>query len=279
MGEKSLIQWCDATWNPWRGCNKVSPGCAHCYMFRQQKQYGRDPSVVVRAARATFNAPLKWTGPEWEGKKVFTCSWSDWFHEDADAWRDEAWAIVKRTPHLTYQILTKRPERISQCLPKDWDGEDGIGAEGEGYEHVWFGVSAEYQRQFEERVRCLTHNDRIANNMVFVSCEPLLGPIDYWKARVADTVNWFIVGGESGGREARRFDPDWARKLIADLREEHGDDQALYGQVFVKQLGSVWARETGTYSQDSHGGNWDLWPEDLRVRQFPGVVGREAVPA
>lgn len=137
MAERSIIEWTDATWNPWRGCDKVSPGCAHCYMFRDQERYGRDPSTVVRAADPTFYAPVR--KPSWERQRasaivargrhlVFTCSWSDWFHPDADEWRDEAWSIIRDTPASTYQILTKRPERMADHLPDDW---------GEGYPNVW----------------------------------------------------------------------------------------------------------------------------------------------
>src|SRR3990167_5576666 len=98
MAETTGISWCDATWNPFMGCHKVSQGCAKCYMFREMKFYGRDPNVVVRS-KTTFNNPLKWAknGKVNSGAKIFTCSWSDWFIEEADEWRDEAWEIVKNT--------------------------------------------------------------------------------------------------------------------------------------------------------------------------------------
>ncbi len=118
MGLQSHIQWTDATWNPWQGCTKISAGCAHCYMFSEMKRYGKEGSVVVRSAPATFRLPLKKTrGGAWaipSGSRVFTCSWSDFFHELADAWRPEAWAIIKQRPDLIFQILTKRPERIRE---------------------------------------------------------------------------------------------------------------------------------------------------------------------
>src|SRR3954467_13177575 len=123
------------TWNPWRGCTKVSPGCKNCYMFRDQRRYGRDPSQVVRTK--TWREAVRWQKKaEAAGRTdlVFTCSWSDWFHADADAWRPEAWEVVRRCPNLTFQILTKRPERIREHLPADW---------GAGYENVWLGVSVE----------------------------------------------------------------------------------------------------------------------------------------
>src|ERR1700761_9152752 len=115
MGETTGIQWTNKSWNPWQGCRKVSAGCKFCYMFREKEKYGQNGSRIVRS-KTTFTAPLKWKDPS----LVFTCSWSDFFIEEADEWRQEAWDIIKATPHLTYQILTKRPERIGMCLPADW---------------------------------------------------------------------------------------------------------------------------------------------------------------
>jgi protein gp37 len=269
MGNATSIQWTDRTWNPWQGCTKVSPGCAHCYMFRDHERYGKGAlaGVVRRSAPVTFNAPLKWErdllaqarGAQIAPQRVFTCSWSDWFHEDADGWRDDAWAIIRQTPHLTYQILTKRSERIANHLPTDW---------GAGYPNVWLGVSGEYQRQVVERSNALA---MIPARVRFMSLEPLLGPISYFSAENLDAFHWLIIGGESGGKEARRFDPEWARQLIHAARED-GPWRASIGRpvaIFVKQLGSVWAREHR--AKDWHGGDWDEWPADLRVRQFPDV--------
>src|SRR5437870_1240548 len=79
MGQTSAIEWTDATWNPWMGCEKVSPGCAHCYMYREQRQYGHDPAAL-RRSKTKFEEPLRWSSP----RMVFACSWSDWFHPGAD---------------------------------------------------------------------------------------------------------------------------------------------------------------------------------------------------
>src|SRR2546425_12201725 len=114
MGENTNISWTNHTWNPWQGCRKVSPGCKHCYAERLvEDRMGRDFKEIRRSSLTTFNTPLRWK----EKAFVFTCSISDFFIEEADAWRDEAWEIIRQTPYLTYQILTKRPERIEEHLP------------------------------------------------------------------------------------------------------------------------------------------------------------------
>lgn len=234
MSETTAIEWTDKTWNPWYGCTKVSPGCAHCYMYRDKRRFGLDPETVVRS-KTTFNAPLKWR----DRALVFTCSWSDFFHEAADAWRPEAWDIIRRTPHLTYQILTKRPERIAAHLPDDW---------GEGWPNVWLGTSVENQRW----VSRIDHLCAVPARVRFLSCEPLLGPVDLgaalWRPMAMSELpayalndgcsdgiaprgllHWVIAGGESGPR-ARPMELDWARSL---RRQCHTAGVAF----FLKQLG------------------------------------------
>lgn len=188
MGKTTAIEWTNATWNPWRGCLKVSPGCKACYMYREQERYGKDPKVVVRAAPNTFNSPLKWKEP----MKVFTCSWSDFFIEQADDWREEAWSVIHRTPHLTYQILTKRPENILSRLPLAW----------ETYTNVWLGVSVESQK-YLSRAEILTS---IPARVRFISYEPALELVDF--SSVLPTFDWLISGGESG-YNPRPADPSW----------------------------------------------------------------------
>lgn len=280
MGETSAIQWTQRTWNPWQGCAKVSEGCANCYMFRDKRRYGQDPETVVRSSAQTFNAPMKWQREAAAAGRtdlVFTCSWSDWFIRDADAWRPEAWEIIKRCPNLVFQILTKRHGRIAKGLPADW---------GTGYPNVWLGVSAEDQATWDARTRELRE---VPARVRFVSVEPMLGaidptmragehlppcpqsehnrgtwaslPCDCWPHRLG--IGWVILGGESGGREARPTDPAWVRTFLAAC----SDGVAWTPRPFVKQLGSVWAREHK--ARDSHGGDMAEWPADLRVREFP----------
>lgn len=231
MADTTGIEWTDKTWNPWYGCTKVSPGCARCYMYREQTRYRGTPDVVQRS-KTKFAEPLRWKEPA----RVFTCSWSDWFHEDADAWRDEAWDIVRRSPHLVFQILTKRPERIAAHLPKDW---------GDGWPNVWLGTSVENQR-FVERATVLA---RVPAAVRFLSCEPLLGPLSFrWVGDITyrrDPIDgllhsghldllkysyhWVIVGGESGPM-ARPMDLAWARTL----RDQCAEAGVAF---FLKQLG------------------------------------------
>lgn len=233
MGKTTGIQWADSTWNPWRGCTKVSPGCDNCYMFRDQERFGHDPTQVVRCGDGTFRLPLGMAEP----RMVFTCSWGDWFHHEADPWRAEAWDIVRQTPHLTYQILTKRPALIRSRLPKDW---------GEGYPNVWLGVSAEDQRTLELRLPLLC---QIPAALRFLSLEPLLKPVQL--VGLLGLVKWVIVGGESGPG-CRPMDLNWTRLVL---------NQCLFYRVpaFVKQLGG-WPDKRG---------DMDTFPPDLRVRQLP----------
>ena len=133
MGIQSNIPWTNDTWNPWQGCLKISTGCLNCYMFREKKRYGQKPTDIHRSSDQTFVAPLK----KLKGPIVFVCSWSDFFIEAADAWRDEAWQIMRQTPHLFYLILTKRPSNINKRLPSDWH---------KGYPNVGLGVSVENQK-------------------------------------------------------------------------------------------------------------------------------------
>lgn len=218
MAKQSQIEWTDATWNPWYGCSKISAGCANCYMYRDMDRFGMDPWTVQRS-KSKFDEPLRWTEP----RLVFTCSWSDFFHPDADDWRDEAWEIIRTTPHLTYQILTKRPHMIADRLPEDW---------GQGYDNVWLGVSAEDQDYADLRIPPLL---KIPAQIRFVSAEPLLGPINFNHLQpsdppveidslngthglyrphrgVSESIDWVIAGGESG-YHARKTKPDWVRQI------------------------------------------------------------------
>ena len=205
MSDSTIIAWTEHTWNPWRGCTKISPGCAHCYMFTAQTKKGWNPEVVVRTT--TWPDPKRWereAATVGRRARVFTCSWSDWFHDAADQWRDEAWAVIRSCPHLDFQILTKRHERIVDHLPADWGPH--------GYPNVWLGVSIE-NNKFVHRADTLRQIPAVVR---FISAEPLLGPLPSLDLTYID---WLIVGGESGPGY-RPMDLAWARQLRALAKAE-----------------------------------------------------------
>jgi protein gp37 len=259
MAEKTGIEWASATWNPWQGCKMVSPGCAKCYMFRDKRRYGQDPSVVVRSATATFNAPLRWW-KNWQdgrrdknavapGSRIFTCSWSDWFIVNADNWRDEAWRIVRDTPFV-YMILTKRAERIADHLPADW---------GAGYPNVWLMVTCEDQKRANERWR---HLAQVPAAVRGISYEPGLERINWMEmiehAGVLTKPDWIISGGESDP-DPRPFDLEWARATqrfcerfgVAYFHKQHGGN---------KKSNGAWG------GRELDGRTWDEFPQCNEVR-------------
>jgi protein gp37 len=241
MSELTSIQWTDATWNPWHGCRKVSPGCKNCYMFREKRAYGQIPENVVRS-KTTFIDPLRWTAP----RTIFTCSWSDFFIEEADAWRPEAYEIIRATERHTYQVLTKRIERAIALLPDP------------PLPNLWLGVSVEDRKRLS-RVDALRSASAV---LKFLSIEPLLEDLGEIDLRGID---WVIVGGESGP-SARQLDITWVRSIIAQCK-------SAGVACFVKQLGRLYldrGRAVRLF-KDPKGGNPEEWPEDVRVRESPKV--------
>lgn len=234
MGESTSIEWTDATWNPWMGCLKVSPGCKQCYMYRDMKRYGRNPKVVTRS-KTTFNNPLKWVNQKKPGTKIFTCSWSDWFIDQADEWRDEAWDIARQTPQFIYQILTKRPENIADRLPADW---------GDGWPNVWLGVSVE-SKQYLHRA---WHLRDIPAAVRFISYEPALEFVNFNELFMAGGIHWLISGGESG-YDPRPVNLGWfthareacQRHGVAYFHKQNGGNRKIDGAWGGRKLdGRTW---------------------------------------
>ena len=254
MGKNSKISWCDHTINFWQGCHKVSEGCKNCYMFRDKKRYGQDASVVVRSKPATFNKPFSWKDPA----KVFVCSWSDFFIEEADEWRTEAYDIMEQTPHLTYLLLTKRPENIISR----W------GAVQSTLKNIWLGVTTENKEEANKRIPFLIETPAAKK---FLSIEPMIGEISlrwmvawggmatkprHWNESTHHLdglrkLDWVIVGAESGP-DRRPCKIEWVRKIVEQCKEAGVP-------VFVKQL----------HIDGKVSGNMEEWPEDLRIQEFP----------
>lgn len=225
MSANTPIEWTDHTFNIAWGCEKVSPGCAHCYADTLSTRFGQ--SVWGKdKPRRTFGEkhwaePLKWSrAAEKAGvvTRVFCSSMCDVFedHPTIDAEREKLWPLIRETPWLDWQLLTKRPERILPNLPSDW---------GEGYGNVWLGTSVESHR-YLLRAEMLAF---VPARTRFISAEPLLRPLDLTILLSHKRIDWIIVGGESGPK-CRPMQPAWAKALR---------DQCATANVafFLKQLG------------------------------------------
>ncbi|MEW6475252.1 MAG: phage Gp37/Gp68 family protein [Actinomycetota bacterium] len=253
MGDRSAIQWTEATWNPTTGCDRVSPGCDNCYaltlaarlkgMGQPKYQADGDPRTSGPGFRLTLHEdalgiPLRWRA----GRHIFVNSMSDLFHPAVPLdFIRRVLAVARSTPQHTYQVLTKRSQRLA-----------AVAAELDWSPNVWMGVSIENDK-YTFRAR---HLSGVPATVRFLSCEPLLGPL---QSLELNGIDWLIVGGESG-KDARPMDLDWAR----DLRDRCAAAGVAF---FVKQLGTTWSLVEG--HGRTHGGEWERWPGDLRVRQMP----------
>jgi protein gp37 len=351
LGKDTLIQWTRHTFNPWRGCTKVSPGCTHCYAETLSK---RNPAILGRwgpagtrvvASESKWREPLAWDKAaklagerhrvfcasladvfeDWDGPMVGPNGYSVYILPDGRWWpsmaggrpsegglltmghvRERLFRLIRATPNLDWQLLTKRPENIARFWPV---GHEFAGPGATEWPSVWLGTSVEDQAAADERI---PHLLDIPAAVRFLSMEPLLGDV-YFESRVRGYqchllsgemwspahayrpirgIDWVIVGGESGSK-ARPFDLAWARS-IRDQCQKAG------AAFFMKQMG---ARPFDSRGADgfpaahkvcgdppsaadlaamaismelmvvdlkgSHGGDWDEWPVDLRVRQMP----------
>lgn len=216
-------------WNLWHGCIKISEGCKNCYVFRRDALYDIDSKNVYKTQN--FNLPLKkkrdGSYKILAGEHVWTCFTSDFFIEEADNWREDAWKMIKHRKDLTFSIATKRIDRVLQCLPDDWDL---------GYDNVRLLCSVENQKQAELRLpafKQLPFKDKS------IICEPLLGSINLIELLKGDWIEQVIVGGESGDY-ARVCDYDW----VLEIR-----NACLVNNVsFVfKQTGALFVKDGKSY--------------------------------
>lgn len=255
MSDKSAIEWTDATWNPTTGCTKVSPACANCYIertppFRVKGRKFVNGHIPLELHADRLSAPERWRNP----RMVFVNSLSDLFHDDVpDAFIWRVFDTMAATPRHTYQVLTKRPERMRALVPKFAMRHTASDGSGWPLPNVWLGVSAENQRLADERIPLLLATPAAKH---FISAEPLLGPLRlypqwmpvHFKTAFA-RLDWVIVGGESGPR-VRPMDADWLRSLR---------DQCVAEGVafFFKQWGGKTAKSGGRVLD---GRTWDEMP-------------------
>jgi protein gp37 len=301
MGEQTGIEWCHHTFNPWIGCTKVSPGCAHCYaevdtparLARNEGRelWGKDGDRKVKA-ESGWADPLKWARAAWkvgERRRVFCASQGDCLElrDDLAVPRARLLDLIDRTPNLDWLLLTKRPENwreamlaaarlangSASALARDW-------LDGKPPANVWLGVSVEDQQRANERVPKLLETPAALR---FLSVEPLLGPIDLadltcrYGGPYLDALRGIV---EKPGQylSSDRYPPlDWviaggesgpkARRCEAAwVNDVAVQCRAAKVPVFIKQLGS---RSSLGPLRDKKGGDPAEWPPGLRVREFP----------
>ena len=246
MADGSAIEWTEATWNPTTGCDRVSPGCDNCYALALSNRlkamgsakYQRDgdprtsgPGFKLTMHPDSLDVPLRWTAP----RLIFVNSMSDLFHDDVSIdFIERVFDVMRDTPQHTYQLLTKRAQRLSRLANRfDWP------------KNLWMGVSVE-SRRYEFRIN---HLRKVPAAVRFVSAEPLLGPLGEIDL---DGIHWVIAGGESGPR-ARAVEYEW----IAELRDTC---TAAHVAFFFKQWGGRTPRAGG---RELDGEIWDQLPVDV----------------
>jgi protein gp37 len=285
MAETTKIEWAHSTFNPWTGCTKVSPGCANCYAEAWSKRSGivrwgpgqprRRTSAKLWADVERWNAAAAASG---EQHRVFSASLADWLdHEVPVEWLRDLLALVGRTHALTWMLLTKRPElwreRLTAVAELGLPGDPAFARaicgwlEGQTPKNVWIGTTVEDQQRADERIPALL---AIPARVRFLSCEPLLGPVDLrrWLEPEFGTcpscdaglptactcprdIHWIIAGGESGAG-ARPMHPAWANEIREQA--EHADVAFLFKQ-------------------------WGEWAPDTLDRALAGLTGnRQPTP-
>ncbi len=304
------IEWTDETWNPIRARNKqtgglghfcvhASDGCRNCYAERLQPRWGNNirfarqdrEKVDLFLDEKVLVKPLKWQ----RGRKIFPCDMTDFALEDhPDKWLDAIFAVAALSPRHTYQMLTKRAERLYRYMTewpqgsarvhhvfsavhailndaagkKEWSSSDPEFAAAEEavkvwpLPNVWLGVSAEDEKNFEERVYWLRQTPAVKR---WVSAEPLLSEFNPEAALGRGDVDWIVAGGESG--------PKARPCTIGHIRTIVNSCAGAGVAVFVKQLGKVPVNREGVAHEltfDARkGGDLRDFPEDLQVREFP----------
>ena len=211
-------------WNPWHGCVKISEGCQHCYMYYLDRMRDADGARIYRTGSFSYPVQRDRSGQYRirSGELIRVCMTSDFFLEQADEWRPEAWDLIHQRPDVMFFLLTKRPERVAACLPHDW---------GDGWDNVWFNVTCENQRRADERMPLLLD---LPFKHKGVMCAPFVGPVSLAKYLDSGQVEQVVCGGENyDGSRPCHF--DWVKTLHHECVER--DIRFCFletGTVFVK---------------------------------------------
>lgn len=307
MSANSKIEWTDHTFNPWEGCQKVGPGCDHCYAETRNARFGGGIAVNWgpgaprrRTSASNWQQPLKWNArAEREGRRyrVFCASLADVFDNQVPPeWRADLFRLIRSTPHLDWLLLTKRIGNAHEMMADIIEHELDMGPDHSfdlmPWPNVWIGATVVNQEEADRDIPKLL---AVPARVRFLSMEPLLGPVTIrpewvWPqgAGCLYGLHWVIVGGESGPG-ARPMQLQWARSIVRQC-------QAAGVPVLVKQLGRE-VLDDGMSSPGEHwpagtvrtpiprytqadpgfvmrlrhqkGGDWSEWPQDMRVREFP----------
>lgn len=285
MSAATPIQWADASWSPWEGCSKISPGCDNCYAEAMNRWLRKGRNWGSGAPRRIYSDEHWWKPRRWDeqagkaGKprSVFPSVCDPFDNEAPEGQRWRFFDLIAATPSLTWLLLTKRIGNVRLMVPDAWIADWPA--------NVWIGATVVNQEEVDRDVPKLL---RVPARTRFLSCEPLLSRIDlcetfgmWWnqtmqcleaygqrfnnrgmRGDAEPGIAWVIVGGESG-RSARPFQVEWARDIVAQCR-------AAGVPVFVKQLGAR-PQIAGIPIRvaDRAGGEPAEWPDDLRVREFP----------
>ncbi len=217
-------------WNPWHGCVKASEGCKHCYMYYLDRKRGQDGAHIYKT-KSRFRYPLQKdrTGNYkiQSGEHIRVCMTSDFFLEEADPWRPEAWAMMRRRSDVVFTLLTKRPQRVERCLPPDW---------GDGWDNISFNVTCENQRRADERIPIL---HALPFKHKGIMCAPFIGPVRIDKYLAQGQIEQVICGGENyDGARPCHF--EWVQALRTDC--------VRYNTRFCFiETGSVFVKDGRTY--------------------------------
>lgn len=301
MGKTTGIAWTDHTFNPWWGCTKVSPGCDHCYAETWAKRVGMQIWGVDTRRRVFehkhWAEPLRWNrlaGARGVRERVFCASMADVFenHPALPEERDKLWTLIHKTPHLDWQLLTKRIGNVARMVPPSW-------MSGHWPAHVQLGISVVNQEELDRDAPKLLG---MPAQTRFLSCEPLLGPLEFSRLPFRDgdarhsqnaltgetrlyctgidgnpdvhvktepvmpRLAWVIVGGESGGK-ARGFRVQWARDIVRQCKESGVP-------VFVKQMGAYVIDRNDAGFDGCEPWEWPEGTDDRLEHEIHGYVER-----